>query len=80
MVGSGEQETLINTNCKPFYSPREFSSVVLLGVYIPPDASPTKAVNQLTANAVAVESAHPDNVIIIRHPAHCPSVHSIVPL
>ncbi len=25
-------------NCKPFYSPREFSSFILVSVYIPPDA------------------------------------------
>ena len=31
---SVELETLI-INCRPFYSPREFSSVVLVGVYIP---------------------------------------------
>ena len=31
---SVELENLI-INCRPFYSPREFSSVVLVGVYIP---------------------------------------------
>ena len=31
---SVELETLI-INCRPFYSPRDFSSVVLVGVYIP---------------------------------------------
>ncbi|KAL0147067.1 hypothetical protein M9458_057591, partial [Cirrhinus mrigala] len=25
-------------NCKPFYSPREFSSFILVNVYVPPDA------------------------------------------
>lgn len=29
-------------NCKPFYSPREFSSFMLVGVYIPPQANKNK--------------------------------------
>ena len=26
----------ITVDCRPFYSPREFASIVLMGVYIPP--------------------------------------------
>ena len=31
--------------CKPYYSPREFSSVILAGVYIPPQAPARKALH-----------------------------------
>ena len=61
---SPELESL-TVNCKPFYSPREFSSVVLLGVYIPPDANVTSAINKLTTRVLAAETTYPDSVIII---------------
>ena len=66
---SPELESL-TVNCKPFYSPREFSSGVLLGVYIPPDANATSAINKLTTRVLttrvlAAETTYPDNVIII---------------
>ena len=53
-----ELETLI-INCRPFYSPREFSSVVLVGV------NAAKAVNQLADQILAVENANPDSVVIV---------------
>ncbi len=34
-------------NCKPFYSPREFSSFILVSVYIPPDARVSAALELL---------------------------------
>ncbi|KAI0215660.1 hypothetical protein LSAT2_032285 [Lamellibrachia satsuma] len=66
---SPELESL-TVNCKPFYSPREFSSVILMGVYIPPDANATSAINQLTTRVLttrvlAAETTYPDSVIII---------------
>ena len=59
-----ELETLI-VNCRPFYSPREFSSVVLMGVYIPPEVNAAKAINQLADQVLAVENANPDSVVIV---------------
>ena len=35
---SPDLETFI-INCRPFYSPREFTSFILVGVYIPPQAT-----------------------------------------
>ena len=45
--------------------PREFSSDVLMGVYIPPDANATSAINQLATRVLAAETTYPDSVIII---------------
>ena len=61
---SVELETLI-INCRPFYSPREFSSVVLVGVYIPPEVNAAKAINQLADQILSVENANPDSVVIV---------------
>ena len=59
-----ELETLI-INCRPFYSPRQFSSVVLVGVYIPPEVNVAKAINQLVDQVLAVENANPASAVIV---------------
>ncbi|XDV45489.1 hypothetical protein PO909_013579, partial [Leuciscus waleckii] len=52
-------------NCKPFYSPREFSSFVLVGVYIPPQACVADAIQQLADQITDAEKQHPDSFVII---------------
>ena len=42
-----------------------FSSVVLVGVYIPPEVNATKAINQLADQVLAVENTNPDSVVIV---------------
>ena len=42
--------------CKPFYSPREFTSFILAGVYIPPQADVREAQRQLADQILGVES------------------------
>ena len=44
-------------HCRPFYSPREFSSVVLVGV------NAAKAINQLADQVLAV--VNPDSAVIV---------------
>ncbi|KAI3372041.1 hypothetical protein L3Q82_006694 [Scortum barcoo] len=57
-------ETLF-INCKPFYSLREFSSFILVGVYIHPQACVTEALQQLADQIRNVEQQHPDSVLIV---------------
>ena len=38
---------LLNVTCRPIYLPREFASVVLIGVYIPPQANANIATGEL---------------------------------
>ena len=52
-------------NCKPFYSPREFSSFILAGVYIPPHANVSDALQTLTDQVSLLEQKHPDSLLII---------------
>ncbi|KAK3526918.1 hypothetical protein QTP86_004715 [Hemibagrus guttatus] len=52
-------------NCKPFYSPREFSSFILVSVYIPPQAHMSSALQHLADQIPHTEQQHPDSVIII---------------
>ncbi len=57
-------ETLF-INCKPFYSPREFCSFILVSVYIPPQAHISSALQKLADMITESEQQHPDSVLII---------------
>ena len=52
-------------NCKPFYSPREFSSFILAGVYIPPQADVSEALQTLADQVNSSEQTYPDSLLII---------------
>ncbi|KAL0177296.1 hypothetical protein M9458_026190, partial [Cirrhinus mrigala] len=52
-------------NCKPFYSPREFCSFILVSVYIPPQAHVNLALQQLADQIADTEQKHPDFVLSI---------------
>ncbi len=52
-------------NCKPFYSPREFSSFILVNVYVPPDACVSAAMQQLAKQISEMEQRYPDSLLII---------------
>ena len=52
------------TNWKPFYSPREFSSFILVSVYIPPDACVSYMLQLLAEQVTDTEQQHPDSLII----------------
>ncbi len=57
-------ETLF-INCKPFYSPREFCSFILVSVYIPPQVHVSSALQKLADLITDTEQQHPDSVLII---------------
>ncbi|KAI2650804.1 putative RNA-directed DNA polymerase from transposon BS [Labeo rohita] len=48
----------------PFYSPREFSSFILVSVYIPPDACASAAL-ELLADQITSEQRYPDSFMIV---------------
>ena len=52
-------------NCKPFYSPREFASFILVGVYIPPQANVQEAQRMLADQILCVERTNPDSLVIV---------------
>ncbi len=52
-------------NCKPFYSPREFSSFILVNVYVPPDACVSAAMQQLAEQISEMEQRYLDSLLII---------------
>ncbi len=52
-------------NCKPFYSPREFCSFILVSVYIPPDAHVSAALELLADQITHTEQRYPDSFFVI---------------
>ncbi len=52
-------------NCKPFYSPREYCSFILVSVYIPPQAHVSLALQKLAYQITETEQQYPDSVLII---------------
>ncbi len=52
-------------NCKPFYSPWEFCSFILVSVYIPPQAHVSSDIQKLADQITDTEQKHPDFVLII---------------
>ncbi len=57
-------EMLFN-NCKPFYSLREFCSIILVCVYIPLQEHVSSALKKLADQIKDTEQIHPDSVLII---------------
>ncbi len=52
-------------NCKLFYSPREFSSFILVNVYVHPDTCVSAAMQQLAKQIFETEQRYPDSLLII---------------
>ena len=50
-------------NCKPFYSPCEFASFILVGVYIPPQANVQDAQRMLADQILCV--SNPDYLVVV---------------
>ncbi|KAI2661958.1 putative 149 kDa protein [Labeo rohita] len=52
-------------NCKPFYSPREIHSFILVSVYISPQAHVSLSLQKLADQITELEQQHPDSVLIV---------------
>jgi len=52
-------------NCKPFYLPGEFSSFILVSVFIPTDARVSVALELLVDQITHTEQRYPDSLIMI---------------
>ncbi len=55
----------LTLSCRPFYSPREFSSIVLVAAYIPPRANSTAAIGDLVTEIHKAETAFPNSALIV---------------
>ncbi|KAI5101429.1 gastrula zinc finger protein XlCGF28.1-like [Silurus meridionalis] len=55
----------VTVRCRPFYLPREFTTVYIVGVYIPPSANAKEALSELYGAISDLQNAHPDGLFII---------------
>ena len=55
----------LTIKCRPFYLPREFTSISLTAVYIHPDADTTNALHDLSNLITKNEKDEPDTVSIV---------------
>lgn len=51
--------------CRPFYLPRELTSIVVTAAYIPPDANAKLAMKELQVAISKQQTAHPDGAFIV---------------
>lgn len=51
--------------CRPFYLPREFTSIILTAVYTPPDANAKLAMKELYAAISKHQTKHPEAAFIV---------------
>lgn len=69
----------LTIKCRPFYSPREFQSVLLTAVYIPPQAKAAVALEELYTTISGYEDKYPQAVsIAVGDFNHC-SLKSVLP-
>ncbi|KAI5087280.1 gastrula zinc finger protein XlCGF28.1-like [Silurus meridionalis] len=55
----------VTIRCRPFYLPREFTTVYIVGVYIPLSANAKEALSELYGAISDLQNAHPDGLFII---------------
>lgn len=56
---------LIMVKCRPYYLPREFTSVIVTAVYTPPDANAKLAMEELHAAISKQQTTHPEAAFIV---------------
>ncbi len=65
--------------CRPFYLPREFSSIVITAVYIPPQADTSLALSKLHDELSGYINKHPDAACIIAGDFNKANLKKVIP-
>ncbi len=65
--------------CRPFYLPREFSSIVVTAVYIPPQADTSLALSKLHDELSGYINKHPDAACIIAGDFNKANLKKVIP-
>ncbi|KAL0190009.1 hypothetical protein M9458_017108 [Cirrhinus mrigala] len=56
---------VLSVKCRPFYLPREYSCVMVIGVYLPPSSNANQVLAKLYEIVSKLETAHPEAFFII---------------
>ena len=65
--------------CCPFYSPRELTAVVIVAVYVPPQANVKEAMSQLYNEINRQQTAFPDAFFAVAGDFNKASLKSVLP-
>ncbi|KAK2882761.1 hypothetical protein Q8A73_021694 [Channa argus] len=69
----------VTVRCRPFYLPREFTTVFIVGVYIPPSANAKEALCELYGAISDLQNAHPDGLFIIAGDFNHANLRTVLP-
>ncbi|KAK2919151.1 hypothetical protein Q8A73_003522 [Channa argus] len=69
----------VTVRCRPFYLPREFTTVFIVGVYIPPSANAKEALCELYVAISDLQNAHPDGLFIIAGDFNPANLRTVLP-
>lgn len=56
---------LVTVRCRPFYSPREFTSDTVIGLLIPPSPNAKEALCELNGTISELQNTHPDRLFLV---------------
>jgi hypothetical protein len=68
-------------SCRPQYLPKEFSSILFVAIYLPPqaDAGTKTALNQLFKAISKQENAHPEEALLVAGDFNAGKLQSVLP-
>ncbi|KAK3548526.1 hypothetical protein QTP70_013375 [Hemibagrus guttatus] len=69
----------VTVRCRPFYLPWEFTTVFIVGVYIPPSSNAKEALCELYGAISELQKAHPDGLFIITGDFNHANLKSVLP-
>ncbi|KAK2912264.1 hypothetical protein Q8A73_006377 [Channa argus] len=69
----------VTVRCRPFYLPREFTTVFIVGVYIPPSANAKEALCELYGAISDLQNAHPDGMFSIAGDFNHANLRTVLP-
>ncbi|KAK0141960.1 RNA-directed DNA polymerase from mobile element jockey [Merluccius polli] len=69
----------MTVKCRPFYTPRELTAVIVTAVYVPPSANCKEAMAELYTNISETQTDHPDAFFIIAGDFNQASLKSVMP-
>ncbi|XP_063344797.1 interferon-induced very large GTPase 1-like [Pelmatolapia mariae] len=69
----------VTVRCRPFYLPREFTTVFIIGVYIPPGANAEEALWELYTKISDLQNTHPYGLFIVAGDFNHANLKSVLP-
>lgn len=69
----------VTVRCRQFYLPREFTTVLVIGVYIPLSAKTKEALCELYGAIIELQNTHPDGLLIITRDFNHVKLKSVLP-